>query len=346
MAVIDPLASAHLLHVPPPVRDVGSGHTVADVLSGLATQAISPRAQAFPTGFDLLDTVLDGGLRAHDLVLVGGLPGVGKTVATLQWARNMARDGASVIYACYEHDERSLVTRLLMLEVGELGRPEDVASSETIRALVQGFCSGRITLGEALDSYPGLALAHDRIREYAPRLRLIRASGAHTGVEELASLVAAHGVDRTVLFVDYLQKVAIPAAVDGSDRVLHITEGLKELAIDLDVAVVAVVAADTHGLQGGRLRLHHLRGAAALAYEADVAILLNDKVHAVSKVHLAYDTVRAAGFKHQVVCTVEKNRGGPAPIDLEFNKDFARFRFDPRGAFVSERLVDERLEEA
>ncbi len=33
-------------------------------------------------------------------------------------------------------------------------------------------------------------------------------------------------------------------------------------------------------------------------------------------------------------------------IDLEFRKDFGRYRFDPRGGFPSERLVDERLNEA
>lgn len=79
-----------------------------------------------------------------------------------------------------------------------------------------------------------------------------------------------------------------------------------------DVAVIAVVAADIHGLANRRLRLHNLRGSSALAYECDVAVILNDKSQAVSKVHLAYDPVRAATFKHQVVFTVEKNRGGQA----------------------------------
>ncbi len=96
-----------------------------------------------------------------------------------------------------------------------------------------------------------------------------------------------------------------------------------------DVAVIAVVAADIHGLANRRLRLHNLRGSSALAYECDVAVILNDKSQAVSKVHLAYDPVRAATFKHQVVFTVEKNRGGQAPLDLEFRKDFASYRSRP-----------------
>ena len=76
---------------------------------------------------------------------------------------------------------------------------------------------------------------------------------------------------------------------------------------------------------------------------ADVIVLLNPKFDAVSKVHTAHDPVRAESFKHEVVFTIEKNRDGPAPIDLEFSKDFEHFRFEPTGGFVAERLIDERL---
>jgi hypothetical protein len=43
--------------------------------------------------------------------------------------------------------------------------------------------------------------------------------------------------------------------------------------------------------------------------------------------------------------SIEKNRGGPNLIDLEFRKDFRHFRFDPDGGIVSEKLVDERSDE-
>ena len=61
------------------------------------------RATQFPTGFAPLDDVLHGGIRAQDLVLLGGRPGIGKTVASLQWARWMAMQGQTAIYVCYEH---------------------------------------------------------------------------------------------------------------------------------------------------------------------------------------------------------------------------------------------------
>ena len=112
-----------------------------------------------------------------------------------------------------------------------------------------------------------------------------------------------------------------------------------------EVAVVAVAAADKTGLRARRLRLHHLRGSASLAHEADVAILMNEKAVSVSKSHLAFDPVRAEQFKRWVVLSVEKNREGAPDMNLEFRKDLANYRFDPEGGFVAEALVDSVLVE-
>jgi hypothetical protein len=43
--------------------------------------------------------------------------------------------------------------------------------------------------------------------------------------------------------------------------------------------------------------------------------------------------------------TVEKNREGPAPVHLQFTKDFANYRFDPDGSYVAERLVGDGVVE-
>ena len=68
--------------------------------------------------------------------------------------------------------------------------------------------------------------------------------------------------------------------------------------------------------------------------------MLNDKITAVSKRHTAFDTVRADDFRGQVVMSIEKNRSGPAGIDLEFRKDFAHYRFNPIGSVLEEQLID------
>jgi replicative DNA helicase len=46
--------------------------------------------QPIPTGFEPLDSLTGGGLHAEWLMLVGGAPGVGKTIFALRSARNIA----------------------------------------------------------------------------------------------------------------------------------------------------------------------------------------------------------------------------------------------------------------
>lgn len=323
--------------------------SVRDVLGQLEEPGNGHRGPAVETGFRPLDEVLTGGLRPGDLTLVGGAPGVGKTVATLQWARNVARAGGTAIYACYEHDEQDLLLRLLALESAEAaldqgeGADEDL---EKLRRRVQDAMVGGRPLEELLESSALLRGARAVVGDYADRLLLLRASGAYTGVLELDSVLPQERSGPVVLFVDYLQKVSLrPEPPIEDDKVTRVTEALKELALSRAIPVVAVVAADRVGLRAPRLRLHHLRGSSALAFESDVVIMLNEKAAAVSKVHLAYSPLQAEQFRRWVVFSIEKNRGGPNRLDLEFRKDFASFRFEPEGGFVRERLVDERFEE-
>ena len=69
--------------------------------------------------------------------------------------------------------------------------------------------------------------------------------------------------------------------------------------------------------------------------------MLNEKLAVVSRVHIAHSPQRAEEFHRQVVFSVEKNRNGTPDVHLEFEKDFANYRFHPRGRWVAERLWTE-----
>jgi replicative DNA helicase len=325
-------------------------HTVSEVLAGLDDLLRSggeSDLRSLPTGFAILDDILGGGLRKGELALLGGPPGVGKTIAALQWARAIAREGGTALFACYEHDPTTLLVRLLGLEAGE-AQGEDDAFTRDLTSLLAAGDANAEGLETVLSQHPGGPEALTSVKEYADRLVLVRASGAHTTVEELAEVVAEHGgqTGNAVLFVDYLQKIPLqPEPPTESEKVTRTVEALKDLALEHQLPVVLLSAVDAEGMRANRLRMYHLRGSSAIAFESDVILMLNSKERAVSKVHLSYDPVRARGFKDWVVMSVEKNRGGPNLIDLEFRKDFRHFRLDPDGGLVSEKLVDERADE-
>ncbi len=321
-------------------EDNSSRRSLASVLDE-ANHGKSGR-RTFPTGFPLLDRVIGGGLRSRNLTLIGGAPGIGKTVTTLQWARNLAVDGASVVFVCYEHDEATLMSRLLHLELGEL--PPDERAGEAgrhARKLLAQVSEGSMTLSEAVIKAPALDEPYRQIQKYADRLWLVRASGSTTTLDELSNLVSR---DTDALFVDYLQKVPLTKDIpDERERIVQVSQGLKDLAMRENIAVVAVSAADKEGLEAPRLRMHHLRGSSAVSYEADVIIILNEKFGVVSRQQLTHDLTAAESHKHRLIFTIEKNREGADMIDLEFTKQFDYLRVDPTGGRVAERLIDERI---
>src|SRR5437763_191476 len=97
-------------------------HAISDVIAtadASLREGASAAPRAWPTGFPSLDDVLGGGVRAGELILLGGPPGLGKTALALQVLRNIVADGGSTLYFSYEHDEPTVLQRLLGIEIGE-----------------------------------------------------------------------------------------------------------------------------------------------------------------------------------------------------------------------------------
>jgi replicative DNA helicase len=314
-----------------------------------------------PTGFDPLDGFIGGGLRKTELVLLGGAQGIGKTIATLQIARNIAlRPDQYVFYLSYEHTETHLMHRLLCME--SVSPPEiDLSRGIKLRDLYQiivaqrakefmgrGENSGAGSLQAILRDNPKTAPSLARLVRYADRMILVKASPAVTtlrAIKEMTARLCDATGGNVVLFVDYLQKIAVhpERPRDENDKVTMIVEGLKDIAMSLDVPVWSIVAADREGLKSKRIHLFHLRGSSALDYESDIAIIMNNKYQIMSKDHVAFNPYTAKQFRDWVVWTIEKNRAGRAMQDMEFQLHGQHFAFDPRGQKVQEQLIDDKI---
>ncbi len=304
-----------------------------------------PMSRVWPTGFDVLDQTLAGGMRSGELVLLGGPQGLGKTTWVLQVARNTARSGRPVVLFSFEHDTQTLLIRLVALEAGQLGGLA-APNIARIRASFESSDGRTGSLAERLKDTEGGVEALDVVQEYADRLQLHRSTGTSTSLEVIAAAidqVRERTGEAPLVVVDYLQKVHAPIA-DQEERITAITEGLKDLALDRDVPILAVVAADKEGLTAGkRMRVNNMRGSSALAYEADTVLLLNNKYDVVARHHLVYSMGNVEKFRSWTVLTVEKNRNGRTGQDFEFLKRFDQCRFETAGRPVVEQLVDERI---
>lgn len=298
----------------------------------------------WPTGFAILDEVVGGGLRSGSLTLLAGPQGLGKSTYALQMARNTARQGRPVVYFSYEHDAEDLTQKLLALEAGESDESNLVRIND-VRGAYDDLSNN--SLETRLERIPAGLDALNRVAQYANVLYLHRSTGTRTDIEAISKIareVQEHHAVPPLLVVDYLQKVRVPGDHDEEERSTRIVEGLKDLAIDLGSPVLAVAAADKDALgTGTRMRANNLRGSSALAYEADIVLVLNNKYDIVARHHLTYDAVNADRFREWAVLTVEKNRFGRDGVTMEFHTRFDQGRFDPDGQAVREILVGDRV---
>jgi len=306
------------------------------------------------TGFDQLDYWTGNGIRQGELMLLGGAPGAGKTTFCLQMARNIASSGqANVLYACYEHPAEYVLDRLLIQETIDPATPGAVSGISLDE--FQGLLAEAVRRNpqaspyETLRTHPVVASAAGEMDRYASRFHLVANAARKNDLGTLRALVTeyrAKSREPLVLFVDYLQKVE-PGVGDQrteDERVTEVVQALKQLALEHNVAVVAIAAAEKEGIKAPRLRLSHLRGSSALLYEADIAVIMNDKWQVIDRDHIVFNTHKAQQFRNWVVCTIEKNRSGRNLVEIEFQKRFEYCCFNPIGGKVTERLYEERIQ--
>ncbi|HEY3071963.1 MAG TPA: DnaB-like helicase C-terminal domain-containing protein [Candidatus Limnocylindrales bacterium] len=325
-----------------------------DVLVDLNEKVSTGRVgeyQPVPLGFTPMDKTIGMGLRAGELLLIGGAQGTGKTTMAMQMGRNVASGGqANVLYLCFEHDEQYLLNRLIAMEsaLAHLPHKTGAIKIQDVRKEILGSWVAEGTSMAQLANNPRLRPSLDRIARYGQNLFLLRGSQTASTVDNIRDLVRQHrdlsGDRRLVVVVDYLQKVpVIPEPPTEAEKVTYVVNGLKDIALSEDVPMIAIVAADKEGLKASRLRNHHLRGSSAINYEADIILIMNEKYNIVAKVNIEFNPYQAQRFRDWVIVSVEKNRGGQDNVDLEFEKHFEFSCFDPNGRTVQEKLIEERL---
>ena len=192
---------------------------LADMLEDLGEDDI-PKHAGVRSGFMDLDVLL-GGFKPGDLAIVAARTGVGKSSLLLNFARNasIGQDGVVAFFAI-EMSSDQIATRLLAAE-----------------ARVDAT---RLRLGtHNVDEETRIMHAFGVLGEAS----LYIDDTASLGVPEIRAkcrrLQAEHGLD--LVIVDYLQLLHSP--VSGADNrtaeIGRITRGLKELARELKVPVIA-----------------------------------------------------------------------------------------------------------
>jgi replicative DNA helicase len=260
------------------------------------------------TGWDNVDKRLKG-LRGGELVILAGTTGTGKTVAAMQIATHNALQGSRALVFSLEMSRRELYRRM----VGQVGRiPVFLADSDNPEDRENFYAHHSTALSVAVGKLKGIAMDVDdqgalHINQIASRARR-----------------AHRKSPLSLIVVDYLQLVR----GDGQSRereVASVSAGLKALAKELDVPVIALSQFNREAGKGGKPSMSQLRDSGSLEQDADIVILLwrEDKDS---------DNPANPGLVH--VITAKHRRGEPG---TEFLKaKLAHFRMDVWTAAVHE----------
>ncbi len=247
---------------------------------------------AIATGIDGLDRILNGGLRRGEMMVLGARPKHGKTALALALARNMARK-YGVLFISQEMPVMQLMHRhTAAMGTVDLGRI--LRADKTDHGMWE-------RVGEAAERLGRLNLIHDD--QSAQSLLDIR--------RKAVQVKRQHGLD--VLFVDFLQLMQ-GAGEDNRNRELDvISNGLKGLAMDLDIGVVLLSQMSRKADES----YHHptmtyLRDSGAIEAAADqIALLFTDHAHPLS-------TKDESFFEYSQLEIVAHRNGGTGVVPLHF----------------------------
>lgn len=283
------------------------------------------------TSFDDLDRML-GGLHPSDLVILAGRPSMGKTALATNIAFNIAKSrlhavrsgdfenqtnkGGVVAFFSLEMSAEQLATRLL----------SDAAGIESDR-----IRRGKISKQE-----------YERLADEAVNLQQLPLHIDETGAIGIAQLQArARRLQRTsgldCIVVDYLQLVTSSSRKsDGRvQEVSEITQGLKALAKDLKVPVIALsqLSRQVENRDDKRPQLSDLRESGSIEQDADVVLFVYRESYYLERAepregtdeHIAWmrqlDEVR-----NQAEVIIGKQRHGPiGKVKLFFDSRYTRF---------------------
>jgi len=278
------------------ILDVGERHAQGQALIVSAGDlALAVLAQldetglgvGLPTGLQDLDRLLVG-MQPGELGILGARPSRGKTALALQIALNAARGGSSVLFVSLEMSGDQLAQRLL----ANLARVDSKAlrrkeAKEYERERLQG----------ARQELAGLPL---RIVDGTHDLTLDRLRGL------ARRQTRRPGLDLLVL--DYLQLLRAPKTESRWQEVAAVSRGLKLLARELRIPVLACAQLGRQADREDRPRLWHLREAGDIEQDADFVVLLHS------------DDPPAP-----LQCNVAKNRSGEVgEAILKFNRPHCR----------------------
>ena len=274
-----------------------------------------------PTGLKDLDDRL-GGLHKSDLIIIAGRPSMGKTALATNIAFNAAKnfqdkgDKTSVVFFSLEMSSEQLSTRIL---------------AEQSRIKSNDIRRGKIS-EEQFDKFIETSKDISELPLYIDETPAISVAALSNRARRIKRL---YGLD--LIVIDYIQLMRGTNNRDGRvQEISEITQGLKALAKELSVPVVALSQLSRAVEQRDEKKplLSDLRESGSIEQDADVVMFVYREAYYLQGKEPRPATVEHAEWQakmnevsHLAEIIIGKQRHGPTGnIMLEFEAMFTKFK--------------------
>jgi replicative DNA helicase len=283
-----------------------------------------------PTGFRALDKVINGGLHAGYLIVLGAQPSLGKTTLILQIANHIAEQGGLVIFFSLEQSINELLEKSISLRSGRMLTQNDVKkiAADNPNDPVDGDMDAK---------FEAFIKANDCIFGYSDNLHVIgREDAANTAQfsEQVFRLMCSTGKTPLVI-IDHLQMVrpSNGARLDRRAEIDQIVDELIGMTGHFHIPTL-VVSKLNRGMNDQDIRESGFMESNAIEYSADLSLALQFKVLEQYKTSKASEN---AGFDpdaekqrnpREMQLKVLKQRGGEGGERIDFNYHAAYNEFE------------------
>ena len=275
-----------------------------------------------PTGLRAIDDKL-GGLHQSDLIIIAGRPSMGKTsLATniaFNAAQNIQHNGlkSSVAFFSLEMSSEQLSTRII---------------SEQARIGSNDIRRGRIS-DEQFDQFLETSKNISELPLYIDETPAISIAAMSNRARRIKRL---HGLD--LIVVDYIQ--LMKGSLNNKDgrvqEISQITQGLKAIAKELGVPVLALsqLSRQVEQRDDHKPQLADLRESGSIEQDADVVMFVYREGYYLQRKEPREATVEHAEWQakmnevaHLAEIIIGKQRHGPiGKVTLEFEERFTKFK--------------------
>jgi replicative DNA helicase len=250
-------------------RDTSPQPTIGEAIGSALDRIVDIQANdgrvGVACGISNIDRLL-GGFDTGQVIVLAGRPGMGKTAVACSIAKGVAQDGHGVLDVSLEMKADELGQRVLcdMAYTGQHGIPFDRIVNATVN---QAELRHLYRVKADADALPLRILDAGSVT--LPRLAL--------SVRRHKRKFAAQGKVLKLVVIDYLQLlVASKNAKSAYEQVSEISKGLKALAKDADVCILALAQLNrgVEQREDKRPNLSDLRDSGQIEQDADAVMFL------------------------------------------------------------------------